>query len=109
MKLGSIRLFSFLLLSFASLELLVGQSVSAQNPSLDIPAGTVLPVRLNHGLSSKTSVAGHVITGRVMQDVPLPNNQKIPAGAKVLLISSGNRPVSATRGKRHRRYNLPPL
>ncbi len=99
MKLGSIRLFSFLLLSFASLELLVGQAVSAQNPSLDIPAGTVLPVRLNHGLSSKTSVAGHVITGRVMQDVPLPNNQKIPAGAKVLgTVLSVQRAANGTDG-----------
>jgi len=49
-----------------------------------VPGGTVLPVRLNHGLSSKNARAGQAITGRLMQDVPLPNASKIPEGAKVL-------------------------
>jgi hypothetical protein len=37
---------------------------------------------LNHGFSTKNARAGEVITGRIMQDVPLPNAGKIPEGAK---------------------------
>jgi hypothetical protein len=50
---------------------------------LEIPAGTILPVRLNHSLSSKRAKPGQLVTGRIMQDVPLPNQQKIPEGATV--------------------------
>lgn len=57
---------------------------AAKLHNLEIPLGTVLPVRLNHGMSSKTAKPGQVVTGRIMQDVPLPNNEKIPEGAKVL-------------------------
>jgi hypothetical protein len=39
---------------------------------------------VNHGFSSRNAHAGQVITGRVMQDVPLPNGNKIPEGAKIL-------------------------
>ena len=86
---------SFVLV-MALMELLCGFQVAGQsNPgphdagsgnqeSFQVPAGTVLPVRLNHGFSSKTARAGQAITGRIMQDVPLPNNGKIPEGAKVL-------------------------
>jgi len=52
--------------------------------SQEIPAGTVLPVRLDHGFSSKNATEGRRITGRIMQDVPLPNHDKIPQGARVL-------------------------
>jgi len=48
-----------------------------------IPAGTVLPVQLNSSLSSDKARAGQRITGRIMQDVPLPGGRKIHAGAKV--------------------------
>jgi hypothetical protein len=51
---------------------------------LVIPAGTVLPVRLNGTISSGKSKAGQVITGRIMQDVPLAGGAKIPAGSKVV-------------------------
>lgn len=51
--------------------------------NLRVPVGTVLPVRLNHGFSSKNARARQGITGRIMQDVPLPNARKIPEGAKV--------------------------
>jgi hypothetical protein len=51
--------------------------------NLEIPAGTILPARLNHGLSSKNARPGQKITGRIMQEVPLPNDGKIPEGAKV--------------------------
>ncbi len=49
-----------------------------------IPQGTVLPVRLNQSISSKTTQPGKPISGRIMQEVPLPHGQKIPEGAKVV-------------------------
>jgi len=49
-----------------------------------IPAGTVLPVRLNSTVSSASSYRGQIITARVMQDVPLPGDETIRAGAKVV-------------------------
>jgi len=51
---------------------------------LAIPAGTILPVRLNATLSSGKAKAGQAITGRIMQDVPLTGGAKIPAGSKVV-------------------------
>jgi hypothetical protein len=59
-------------------------TASNARESLEIPAGTVLPVRLNHGFSSKSAREGREITGRIMQDVPLPNHTKIPEGTRVL-------------------------
>jgi hypothetical protein len=47
-----------------------------------IPPGTILPIRLNHGFSDR-SHPGSAISGRVMQSVPLPNAETIPAGATV--------------------------
>jgi hypothetical protein len=47
-----------------------------------IPPGTILPIRLNHGFSDKSRL-GSAISGRVMQSVPLPNAETIPAGATV--------------------------
>ena len=49
-----------------------------------IPAGTILPVRLNASISSGKSKLGKVITARIMQDVPLGSGQKIRAGSKVV-------------------------
>ena len=51
--------------------------------SLAIPAGTILPVRLNSTISRNNSRAGQVITGRIMQDVPLSPGERIRAGSKV--------------------------
>jgi len=86
---------SFLLGALLLAQCLGIRPTGAQNPnpvsttakaqkSLKIPVGTVLPVRLNHGFSSKSATEGREITGRIMQDVPLANQQKIPEGAKVL-------------------------
>jgi len=50
--------------------------------TLSIPAGTVLPVRLNQTLSSVKSSANQVLTARIMQDVPLFPG-RIPAGTKI--------------------------
>jgi len=49
-----------------------------------VPPGTILPIRLNHGLASKNRRPGQAISERIMQDVPLPQGGKLPAGAKVL-------------------------
>jgi hypothetical protein len=49
-----------------------------------IPAGTILPVRLNGSISSAKSKPGQVITARIMQDVPLASGMKIHAGSKVV-------------------------
>src|ERR1700739_2059663 len=55
----------------------------AKPGELKIPIGTILPVRLTHALSSKNAQVGQEVTGRIMQDVPLPNHEEIHAGAKV--------------------------
>jgi hypothetical protein len=51
--------------------------------AISIPAGTILPLRLP-SLSSQKSKKGELVKARVMQDVPLPNGEKIRAGAIVL-------------------------
>jgi hypothetical protein len=56
----------------------------ASNGGPAIPPGTILPVRLNSAISSAKSQPGQVITGRIMQDVPLSPGVRIPAGAKVI-------------------------
>jgi hypothetical protein len=57
-----------------------GHSQNNHNADFSIPRGTVLPVRLNHGFSSKNARPGQRISARIMQDVPLPSG-KIPHGA----------------------------
>ena len=60
--------------------------------SIQIPAGTILPVQLNHGFSSRNARVGQQLTGRIMQDVPLPSSGpnsgpgsgKIPEGSRVI-------------------------
>ncbi len=63
-------------------------NAGADRGRVQIPAGTILPVRLNHGFSSKSTRVGQQLTGRIMQDVPLPNSVpvsgKIPEGSKVI-------------------------
>ena len=60
----------------------VSENRNTPASGLTIPAGTILPIRLNTTLSSKCK-AGQVISGRIMQDVPLSPGQKIKAGSKV--------------------------
>jgi len=59
------------------------QSAPGSNP-LAVPPGTILPVRLNSTLSSAKCRKGQVITGRIMQDVPLSPGVRIKEGSKVL-------------------------
>ncbi len=49
-----------------------------------IPPGTILPVRLNQTISSAKCKPSQVITGRIMQDVPLSPGVRIRAGSEVI-------------------------
>jgi hypothetical protein len=51
------------------------------NSAIVVPSGTILPVRLNTSLSSTKSKPRQAISGRIMQDVPLPNGLKIREGS----------------------------
>ncbi len=48
-----------------------------------IPQGTIIPVVLNGTLSSKNAKPNQVLSARVMQDVPLPDDRQIRQGTKV--------------------------
>jgi len=85
--------FAGLLVAAQSTGLIAAHAAKPDN--LELPVGTVLPVRLNQALSSNTARPGKVVTGRIMQDVPLPNNDKIPEGAIVSVERAGN----GTNGK----------
>jgi hypothetical protein len=61
-----------------------GKTGNANQEGLKVPPGIVLPVRLNHGLSSKSARAGQEVMGRIMQDVPLPDGDKISQGTKIV-------------------------
>jgi hypothetical protein len=56
----------------------------AEDTPLTVPSGTILPVRLNSAISSAKSKPGQIISGRIMQDVPLPSGLLIRAGSKVI-------------------------
>src|SRR5260370_37510431 len=87
--------FGFFLSVFLSLAPQIGPPVSAQTAgvatecatkreNLEIPTGTIVPVRLNQGLSSTSAQPGQIPTDRVMQEVPMPNNGRIPERATEL-------------------------
>ena len=57
---------------------------SAARGHCAIPAGTILPIRLNSTVSSAKSKPGQVITGRIMQDIPLSSGIRINEGSKVV-------------------------
>lgn len=68
-------------LLFATALLLVSLGTAAQQ---SIPAGTILPVRVNHSVRTNRVHAGQMISARVMQDVPLGGSSRLRAGAKVV-------------------------
>ena len=51
--------------------------------SSSLPVGTILPVRLDKTLSLEEARAGQVIEAQVMQDVPLPNRERIRMRSRV--------------------------
>jgi hypothetical protein len=61
-----------------------------------VPDSSILPARLETSLSSKNAKIGQVVSARVMQDVPLPGDAKIPAGAMLIGKVVGVQPASAT-------------
>jgi hypothetical protein len=68
--------------------LLAGRAEAQPKPataadSFSIPAGTILPIELRSTLSPEKSKPGQAISGRIMQDVPLPAGARIKAGSKV--------------------------
>ena len=68
---------------FAGWGVASGSSTPGVGDAMKVPVGTILPVSLEHNLSSKDSVKGEAIEGRIMQDVPLPGKEKISAGSKI--------------------------
>jgi len=67
-----------------------------------IPAGTVIPLALKRSLNSRKAKIGDLLIGRVMQDIPVSNTDKVPAGALVeghivaLARRQASRPASIT-------------
>jgi hypothetical protein len=76
---------------------LLSPRAEASPATSQIPPGTILPIRLNHGFSHK-SHPGSAISGRVMQSVPLPNGETIPAGATVSGTITSSQPATAGIG-----------
>jgi len=63
-----------------ALLLTIGMSLSAAQ---DIPSGTVLPVMLNSTLDVRHDKPGRIVSGKVMQDVSLPDGQIISRGTRI--------------------------
>ena len=63
-----------------------------------IPAGTILPLRLNSALNSKKSKSGQAISATLMQDVPLAPQSTIHAGTKVIGHVLDVTPATAATG-----------
>jgi hypothetical protein len=61
--------------------LALATGLSAAN---SVPAGTILPVRLNATISSAKNHPGQIVAARVMQDVPLADGSTIHAGSKIM-------------------------
>lgn len=53
-------------------------------PFEELPAGTVVPVMISTGLNAEKDQAGKQVEGRVMQDVPLPEGEKIKRRARII-------------------------
>lgn len=67
------------------------RSAAAPRTEGPLPAGIILPVRLDNSISSRKAKAGQVITARVMQNVPLPDRGRVRAGTRVVgrIVSVG--------------------
>ncbi len=61
-----------------------GKQAEHHNLTLEVSPGTILPIRLNTSLSTAKSKPGDVITGRIMQDVPLALGSLLQVGSKVI-------------------------
>jgi len=68
---------------------------SAAAVAQDIPAGTALPVTLSSALDARHDKPGRRITGKIKQDVPLPDGSIIPKGARIIGHVVSASPASA--------------
>ncbi len=68
------------ILKVAAVALLL---LTAAAMSQEIPAGTVLPMMLNGSVDVRHDKAGRPISGKLMQDVQLPDGTVIPAGSRI--------------------------
>src|SRR5215469_11620971 len=79
----------FLLLTAEGAAVLSGWNTRAHVPRVAVgenrrlPVGTVLPISLEHELSTKGQAKDEAIEGRLMQDVPLAGGNHLPAGSKL--------------------------
>jgi hypothetical protein len=67
------------LASWARIPGTPASSSDAVQNSSSLPAGTILPVRLEDTISVKEAQQGQLIEAKIMQDVPLPDRETIPA------------------------------
>lgn len=60
-------------------DVLIAPSMSAPvESSSQLPAGLILPVRLENTFSLKDAQKGQLVEARIMQDVPLPGRGNLP-------------------------------
>jgi hypothetical protein len=98
-----------------SLVTIVACQLSAIALAQAIPAGTILPARLQTSISSAKSHPGQRVTASLMQDVPLAGGTKLRRGTRisgtVLSVSSasgGNAAIAVKFDQiRHRQLTLP--
>jgi hypothetical protein len=64
--------------------LLLGLLAAFAATAQEIPRGTVLPVMLNSTLDARHDRPGQAITGKIMQDVLLPDGSSLPKGARIV-------------------------
>jgi hypothetical protein len=93
---SAVSLFLFTLI----LTAVAGRPSRANEGILTVPSGTILPVRLNSTISSTKSKPGEEITGRIMQDVPLPSGMMVRAGSKVVGHIAEVVPATSTENAR---------
>jgi hypothetical protein len=58
-------------------------SVNRVETSSAVPAGTILPLRLEKAISLKDAQRGQAVESKIAQDVPLPDGTKIPMKSQV--------------------------
>jgi hypothetical protein len=73
-----------LILLFATMGAVTASAEIALLQQSAVAPGTILPISLNNSLSSRKSKPGDVISGRIMQDVPLQNGSSIHRGTRVM-------------------------
>jgi len=67
----------------ASAQASASPNESHRTVELRLPPGTILPAKLEHGISSKKARSGETIVLRLMQDVPLPDGGKIRESSRI--------------------------